>query len=94
MRGKDPISLIDAAIMLEDFLALDITLHYPVDLHRLALVLADRFGLPATYDAHYLAVSELMECDYWTADLRLLRQIGRKLDFVRWIGDYPLLAQS
>lgn len=40
-------------------------------MHDRALSLATRFTLPATYDAHYLALAEELGCEFWTADKRL-----------------------
>jgi len=34
-------------------------------------MLAEAHGLPATYDAHYLALAERLEAELWTADRRL-----------------------
>lgn len=59
------------------------------ELHHEALRIADRYDLPAIYDAHYVALAASLDCDLWTADLRLHRNVGTKLPFVRWIGDYP-----
>jgi predicted nucleic acid-binding protein len=89
MRARDGISLAEAARQLDSFVALPIELHNPVGLHHQALVLADALGLPATYDAHYLALAEHLGCQLWTDDQRLMRQIGSRLPFVRWIGDHP-----
>ncbi len=36
-----------------------------------AIELAHQFHLPATYDAHYLALAERENCEFWTADTRL-----------------------
>jgi predicted nucleic acid-binding protein len=58
------------------------------DFNIRAMELGQQFGLPATYDAHYLALSESMGCELWTADLRLWNSIKGKLDWVRWMGDY------
>ncbi len=94
MRARDGISLTEAARQLEVFLALPIEFHNPVRLHHQALVLADALGLPATHDAHYLALAEHLSCELWTDDQRLLRQVGRSLPFVRWIGDHPPTAHG
>ena len=40
------------------------------------------------YDAHYLALSQLLGREFWTADQRLLRQVQGALPFVRWLGDF------
>jgi predicted nucleic acid-binding protein len=94
MRGKDGLSLTEAARQLGDFLAFPIEFHNPVGLHFQALVLADALGLPATYDAHYLALAEHLGCELWTDDLRLMRHVTESLPFVRWIGDHPPTAHE
>ena len=52
-------------------------------------MLADALDLPATYDAHYLALAEHLGCELWTDDQRLIRHVATSLPFVRWIGDHP-----
>ena len=89
MRAQDGISLTRATEHLAAFLALPIEFHNPVGLHHEALVLADALGLPATYDAHYLALAEHLGCELWTDDQRLMRQVAESLPYVRWIGDHP-----
>jgi predicted nucleic acid-binding protein len=49
-------------------------------------VLADEHNLPAAYGAHDVALAELLGAALWTADRRLLRALGGRLPFVRWIG--------
>jgi predicted nucleic acid-binding protein len=53
-----------------------------------AMKLAHRFNLPAAYDAHYLALAERENCEYWTADTRLWNSVKNKLSWVHWLGDY------
>lgn len=60
--------------------------------HHRALAVAIEFDLPAAYDAHYIALAETLDCDLWTDDRRLLRQLNGRLSFVRWIGDYAQTA--
>ncbi len=52
-----------------------------------AMRLAHRYGLPASHDAHYLALAERENCEYWTADTRLWNAVKRNLGWVHWIGD-------
>ena len=94
MRAQDGISLTRATEHLATFLALRIELHNPAGLHHQALVLADALGLPATYDAHYLALAEHLSCELWTDDQRLIRNVATSLPFVRWIGDHPATAHG
>lgn len=88
MRGERPISLAEATELLERFLAIQLSITTSPGLHRQALELADRYQLPAVYDAHYVALAQILECELWTADRRLLRTLHGRLDFVKWIGDF------
>ena len=56
------------------------------DAHIRAMELALRFGIRATYDAHYLALAERENCELWTADERLWNAVRPTVDWVRWIG--------
>jgi predicted nucleic acid-binding protein len=82
------VNLAEARALLTQFLALPISLQAPDGLFDRALVLADRYGLPAIYDSQYVALAELLGATLWTADQRLLRGLSGALPFVRWIGDY------
>ena len=44
-------------------------------LHQAAIKLAMQFSLPATYDAHYLALSKRLEAELWTADKKLVNAV-------------------
>ncbi len=68
---------------LELSLDLPITLVNEQNLHLKAREIAMRFNLPATYDAHYLALAEWMEVDLWTADMRLVNSL--KPFKVKWV---------
>jgi predicted nucleic acid-binding protein len=92
LRARRVPSLVAAGRLLDDFLAFAIDFHDPPALHKQALAIADAFDLPAAYDAHYLALAEDFDCEFWTNDQRLLRRVGRSLPYVRWLGDYALTA--
>ena len=49
-----------------------------------ALTYAHRFHLPATYDAHYLALASHEQCAFWTADARLWNAVKHKRVCVKW----------
>lgn len=68
---------------LELSLDLPITLVNEKNLHLKAREIAMRFNLPATYDAHYLALAEWMDVDLWTADMRLVNTL--KPFKVKWV---------
>ena len=75
---------VDAA--LDEALSLPSQLHGDPALHRRAARLADRLGLAAACDAHYLALAEMLECELWTADGRLARAVGPALPWVRLVS--------
>ncbi|MGI8554095.1 MAG: type II toxin-antitoxin system VapC family toxin [Dehalococcoidia bacterium] len=81
-------SLAEGMQLLQEFLTFPITLASPPALHLRALEIADRHDLPAAYDAHYIALAEILGCELWTDDQRLLRTLNGALPFVRWIGDF------
>ena len=87
---KGTITLEKAKEAIKDVLSTGLKLEFTQDtmLNIKALELAQRFNLPATYDAHYLALAEREQCELWTADRRLWNSIRGKLAWVRWLGDY------
>ncbi len=60
---------------LETAFGLGINLIGDADLHRRAAQIAQTFNLPATYDAHYVALSERLEIELWTTDARLVNAL-------------------
>jgi predicted nucleic acid-binding protein len=68
---------------LELALDLPINLVNEANLHLRAREIAMEYNLPATYDAHYLALAEWMDIDLWTADMRLINTL--KPFKVKWV---------
>ena len=66
-------------------LALPLELYGEPELHWRALDLADKFDLPAAYDAQYLAVAQMLEGEFWTADARLARTVQPSLSWVHLV---------
>ena len=54
------------------------------DLNLHALHLARRFGLPACYDAHYMALAERLGVEFWTCDERLVKKVGTDFSLIRF----------
>ena len=50
-----------------------VDLREPPGLHRRAMELAAQLRQDAAYDAYYLALAELLDCELWTADQRFYR---------------------
>ena len=63
-------------------LALPVRLYGEADLHARALDIAARLSLPAAYDAHYLALAERLDGEFWTADQTLARIVRRVFSWV------------
>lgn len=59
-----------------------IALHRCEHLHQEAIALARRFSLPATYDAHYLALAQHLGAELWTLDQRLFNAVRAELPWV------------
>lgn len=85
---RDGLSLDAAQERLRALYGFPVVISSPATLAAEALALADAYGLPAAYDAHYMALARSLGCDLWTDDQRLLRTLAGRLPFVRWIGDY------
>ena len=63
------------------------TRHSPEQRER-AWEIASEFQLPTVYDATYLALAQLGQCEFWTADEKLFKRVSTKLTFVHWLGNY------
>jgi predicted nucleic acid-binding protein len=63
------------------------TTHFSQQRER-AWEIAREFQFPTVYDATYLALAELRQCEFWTADEKLFKQVKDRLSFVQWLGNY------
>jgi predicted nucleic acid-binding protein len=57
------------------------------DISMQAMEFAHQLKLPATYDAHYLALAFLVNCECWIADKRLWNAVKGKYHWVHWFSD-------
>jgi predicted nucleic acid-binding protein len=78
-------SVASAQLAFRAALALPLELHGEADLHWRALDLANKLSLPAAYDAHYLAVAQLLGGEFWTADEQLARKVQASLPWVHLV---------
>ena len=87
---KGEMTVEKATQALEDVLLPELELNFLeyTDLSKRAIILAQQYSLPATYDAHYLALAEHKQCEYWTADTRLWNAVGDRLPWVRMLSEY------
>jgi predicted nucleic acid-binding protein len=59
------------------------------EIHLRAFEIARLFNQPTAYDAHYLALSEWLDCEYWTADTRLYNAARNQFSKMHWLGHSP-----
>ena len=67
-------------------LSLPIRLHHDSGYHLTAVRLAKRYALPATYDAHYLALADHLSAEFWSADRRLANKVQTQLDWFHLVS--------
>ena len=81
-------SVDDAREAIQGVLALGVRLLHPPNISLRAFDLAARFNRPAAYDTHYLALTEMLEAEFWTADERLYNAVRQDFPHIHWLGDY------
>ena len=81
------LSLKQGQSIFEDIFNQGICFEYPPDLHVKAWNVAERFHLHAAYDAHYVALAEHFNCEFWTMDQRLYNSIHSELPWVRTVAE-------
>jgi predicted nucleic acid-binding protein len=78
----------------DQFIQLPIQLSHRQDIFPLAWQLAKEFNRPTAYDTAYLALAQLNDCDFWTADEKLYNAVSAKLPWVKWIGSHSALENG
>ncbi|MBI2305324.1 MAG: type II toxin-antitoxin system VapC family toxin [Chloroflexi bacterium] len=68
------------------FMNLGIRGIHPAHLQARAWRLAKEHNRPRAYDAQYLALADLLGCELWTGDRRLVNALH--LPWVKWVGDF------
>lgn len=67
---------------------------YPVEFHeddallKEAYELAVRFNRPRAYDSQYMALADHLQCDFWTADERLVNSVQAQFSRIHWLGSW------
>ena len=75
----------EAEQLLEEALNLGITLYGDRDLHKRASALAKSLNLRAAYDAHYLALSERFNAEFYTSDKRLFNSVKETITWIHLV---------
>ncbi|MBN1188233.1 MAG: type II toxin-antitoxin system VapC family toxin [Dehalococcoidales bacterium] len=69
------------------FRELNVTIVAPPDLCHVAWGLAGKYDRSRTYDMQYLAIAELENCEFRTADKRLINALKERNKRIRWIDE-------
>ena len=88
VRGE--LTVDDGARLIARLLGSQLELHQTPNLHARALELASLLRHSASYDAHYLALAETLDCELWTADEKFYRAASARVANARWIGDWAV----
>ena len=83
------ISSSDVGRLLDQFMDSGITFQESVTMHQMAIGLALRLGEQDSYDCHYLALAESLDCEFWTADRAFYDVAHEKYPRVRYIRPIP-----
>lgn len=81
------ISMEEATRLAANLWDLGVQLRQPRELHLRAMVLAAELQQSAAYDAHYLALAQALDCDYWTADRQFYQSARNAYPRVHCIGE-------
>ncbi len=83
------ITLDEARASLDAFNEIHLDLLYPPRLAQRAVELSVEFGWRLPYDAFYLALGEIADCDVWTADRSLFRAARTRYPRLHLLPDHP-----
>jgi len=67
---------VDGDAAAQQLLVLPIQIREPPELYQRAWQLSVRYNRPTIYDCCYLALAEIEQCEFWTADRRLANAVG------------------
>lgn len=75
----------EARLVLETILQVGLEMIEPAGLYPRSLDLAAEYNLTNAYDAQYIALAQIENCELWTADERLVRAMKPSPSWVRLI---------
>jgi predicted nucleic acid-binding protein len=76
------------------FQAMPIELRRPSGLSDQTWDIGKRMNPPRLYDASYLALANIQDCDVWTADRRFVRLMAARSPRLRWAGDREMVKDG
>ncbi len=85
MRRAGQLLDAEAQQSLNNALNLPIRFYGDRQLHQQAVEIAQQFNLPAAYDAHYLALAQRFQADFYTGDKRLFNKVHSTLSWIHLV---------
>ena len=79
----------DVGRLLDLFMDSGITFQESVIMHKRAIGLALSLGEQDSYDCHYLALADSLDCEFWTADRAFYDVAHEEFPRVRYIRPIP-----
>lgn len=76
----------------QNFLAQPVLVQEPASLLRRAWKMASRFNQPQVYDSTYLALADILACEFWIADERLYHMVRTELPWVHLLAEFQTSA--
>lgn len=71
------------------FLEMPIRIIQPENLLPRAWEIGKAVNAPRLYDAFYVALADIEDCELWTADRRLANVVQPRFPRVHWLGEAP-----
>ncbi len=84
-RRRIPIDEADEAFAA--FLQMPISIIQPDDLLSRTWEIGKAVNAPRLYDAYYVGLSDIEDCELWTADRRLANLVQLRFPQVHWLGE-------
>ena len=71
------------------FLEMPIRIIQPENLLSHAWEIGKAVNAPRLYDAFYIGLADIQDCELWTADRRLVNLVQSQFPQVHWLGEAP-----
>lgn len=78
----------EGEVIFLEYLSMGLNTIYTADITIIAWELAKKYNLPRAYDMQYMAVAELEDCEFWTANRSLANSLKGKNKRIRWVGEH------
>jgi predicted nucleic acid-binding protein len=82
------LTIVEADAALKQLAVIGVQIVTHPNMVKRAREIARQFSQPRIYDSLYAALSELRDCEFWTADKAFYSAVMKALPFVKYLPDY------